>query len=188
MKKLPYIRLIYISLFAFIILSNSTYCDDNTQEIFQKASEEYKKGDFLLAIDQYETIISNGYKSSEVYFNIGNAYFKLNKIPQAILNYERAFQLNPSDKDIEFNLRISKLRTVDKIEALPKLFYVQWWESILGWFSSDTWSILMIIFFWLGLVALSGFLFLYSSGIKKITFFVVMLSFVLAILSFIFGS
>lgn len=162
--------------------------DDLPREIFREGNNAYRNGDYLKAIDKYEKILNNGYNNAEIYYNLGNAYFKLKKMPEAILNYEKAMKLNPSDEDIRFNLRVANLQTVDKIEPLPMMFYEKWWQALTDWFSSAVWSALMIIFIWLGFIGLAAYLFMFSPGIKKISFFVAVISFVIAIFSFIFAN
>lgn len=164
------------------------FADELPREIFSEGNNAYRNGDYLQAIEKYEKILNNGYSNAEIYYNLGNAYFKLKKIPEAILNYEKALKLNPSDEDIQFNLKIANLQTVDKIEPLPMMFYEKWWHALNNWFSSASWSALMIIFIWLGFIGLALYLFMFSSGIKKISFFVAVISFVIAIFSFIFAN
>jgi len=177
-----------IVLILFFAIFSFSYAQDQTKETFELGNNAYQSGNYLKAIEYYNQILDNGYRTSEVYYNLGNAYYKLKKVPEAILNYERALKVDPSDEDSEFNIRIANLQTLDKIEPLPKLFYQEWWESLSGWLSSGTWSVLMIIFIWIGFMGLAGFLFIYSSFIRKISFLILILSFVFAILSFIFAQ
>jgi tetratricopeptide (TPR) repeat protein len=174
-----------IFLFAFV---NTIHAEDLTKETFQQGNEAYQSGDYLKAIEYYNQIIDNGYKTPELFYNLGNAYYKLKNIPNAILNYERALKLAPDDEDIQFNIRLANLQTLDKIEPLPKVFYQEWWESLSGWHSSGTWSVLMVIFIWLTFIGLAGFLLLYSPFKRKISFFILILSFVFAVLSYIFAE
>jgi tetratricopeptide (TPR) repeat protein len=163
MKKIVFCTVL-ILIFAFVSIS---YAQDATMKNFEQGNEAYQSGNYLKAIEYYNQIIDNGYQTSEVYYNLGNAYYKLKNIPEAILNYERALKVDPSDEDSEFNLRIANLQTLDKIEPLPKLFYQEWWESLSGWLSSGTWSFIMVIFVWIGFISLAGFLFIYSPFIRK---------------------
>ncbi len=181
-------RILLIIITMLFFFAEISYCNDITKETFEQANEAYQNGNYLKSIEYYNQIIENGFIASELYYNLGNAYFKLKKIPEAILNYERAARLDPSDEDIKFNLKIANLQTLDKIEPLPKLFYQQWWEYLANWLSSGTWSIVMICFIWLFFISLAGFLFIYSTIIKKISFLVAIFSFVFAILSFIFAE
>jgi len=184
MKKVLFISAILLS----ALLVNISNGQDPTKEIFVQGNEAYQSGNYLKSIEYYNQIIDNGYNTSEVYYNLGNANYKLKNIPEAILNYERAIKVDPSDEDSEFNLRIANLQTLDRIEPLPMLFYQEWWESLSGWLSSDTWSLFMILFVFISFLGLTGFLFVYSPSIRKISFFILIFSFVFAILSFIFAQ
>ena len=95
-------------------------------EVKQIGDQAYLNGSIDSAITTYESILAQEYESAEVYFNLGNAYYKSKDIANTILNYERALKLAPNDEDIQFNLRLANLRTVDKIEAVPefKLFSI----------------------------------------------------------------
>lgn len=85
---------------------------------WQSANQFYSDGNYEDAVNQYESILNSGYESSELYFNLGNAYFKLNQIPSAILYYEKARKLAPEDEQINFNLSLANSRIVDKMEPL----------------------------------------------------------------------
>lgn len=85
------------------------------ESAFKEAEVAYKQENYNKAIELYEELLKNNGESYQIYYNLGNAYYKTNKIAPAILNYERALLLNPGDGDIRFNLEMSRLRTTDKI-------------------------------------------------------------------------
>jgi tetratricopeptide (TPR) repeat protein len=87
------------------------FSDDLTAEVaslFEKASESYLKEDYTSSIEKYKLIIDTGFKSSNVFYNLGNSYMKNGKIALAIINYERALVLMPSDSDVTANLRYAR--------------------------------------------------------------------------------
>jgi tetratricopeptide (TPR) repeat protein len=133
---------------------------------FEQANELYRKGEYSKAAAAYEQTLNNGYESPTIYYNIGNAYFKLNKIAPAILNFERALRISPTDEDIAYNLRLTNLRVVDKIEPLPRLFFVQWWESLTNSTSADGWAIVMITGIWI-IAVCTGVLFVIRSPVAR---------------------
>src|SRR6059036_404081 len=104
---------------------------------FEQANQLYRDGKYDQAAGLYEQVISNGYESAALYYNLGNACFKLKNTPSAILNYERAKRLAPHDEDILYNLRLANLRIVDKIEPIPQIFFIDWWRSLVNTFSSS---------------------------------------------------
>ncbi len=119
----------------------------NTNTTLQKANTAYQAGFYENAATLYEQIIEQGKVSSVIYYNLGNSYFKMDEISKAILNYERALKLDPSNEDITYNLRIANNKIVDKIDQLPQLFYIKWWKSLKQLSSPDGWATLFIIFF-----------------------------------------
>ena len=91
-------------------------------DLLQKANEHYTKEEYQKAIDGYNQILMAGMESPEVYYNLGNAYYKTNQFTLAILNFERAKLLAPDDEDIEFNLLVANQKVVDSIQELPGIF------------------------------------------------------------------
>ncbi|MCX7909647.1 MAG: tetratricopeptide repeat protein [Ignavibacteria bacterium] len=142
----------------------------NPQIYFQKGNEFYSKGDFRKAVEHYEKILNSGYRSKDVLFNLGNCFYRLGEYHKSILYYERALILDPFDEDVRFNLQMAKLHNVDKIEEIPKFFLIQWWENIRDTLSSKQWAILGLISIWIASIALITFLFVFSSGTRKLLF------------------
>ena len=116
--------------------------------VFAEAGQAYIQGDYKTAVIKYEQILSDQKQASaEVYFNLGNAYFKLSDYPNALLNYERSLRLNPDDEDVRFNISLANQRIEDKIEAVPELFYKRWFTSFRSMAGADTWGFLFLLFF-----------------------------------------
>lgn len=137
--------------------------------LLDSANHTYTKGNFEKASQLYEGIISHGYESPEAYFNLGNAYYKLDKIGMSVLNYERAKKLSPQDADINFNLKLANQKTLDKIEPAPKLFLEDWWDNLKSMHSEKTWGIrsiacFVLFFFFLGVFITAGRLFTKQLG------------------------
>jgi len=151
------------------------------------ANDSYTKGNFEQAINDYEAVIEAGKESAELYYNLGNAYFKIKNLPAAILNYERAYLLSPEDEDIIYNLELSRTLVVDKIERIPEFFLTKWKKQIAGWFSIDGWGYLSISLFLLCLISLSFYLFSYSVFLKKLNFGLGILFFAGSVLGFSYG-
>ena len=119
---------------------------------------------------------------------MGNAYFKLNNIPQAILFYERAYLLKPDDEDINYNLQIARTLIVDRFQEIPELFFVKWYNFVSLFLSSNLWAKISITTFILSLLFLS--LYIYSSKYsqKVLGFWLAVALFVLSIGSFVFSA
>ncbi len=103
-------------------------------EFYQEGNRLYQDGAFEDALASYLRLVEAGFESGEVYYNIGNAYFKLGDVAQSILYYERARRLLPGDADIQANLELARSLTVDEIEPLPRFWLfaaVEWWVELL---------------------------------------------------------
>lgn len=147
----------------------------------------YIRNDYAAAIQIYETLLQNG-EAAELYYNLGNSYYKVDNIAKAILNYERALLLQPGNVDIRANLEIARSKTIDKVTPVPELFFVAWTKSLINSMSVDAWAKLGIVFFILLLISL--YLFFFSKQITwKKTGFISGLTFLaFIILSNIFAS
>jgi tetratricopeptide (TPR) repeat protein len=96
---------------------------------FEKGNAFYRNGNYDQAAASYESILKQGLASSSLYFNIGNCYYRMGKLAPAIVAYERAVRLQPNDADIKHNLELVNLKTLDRIEPLPVLFFIEWLRS-----------------------------------------------------------
>jgi tetratricopeptide (TPR) repeat protein len=139
-------------------------------DLIQKANEHYTKEEFKQAIEGYNQILMAGIESPEVYFNLGNAYYKTKQYTLAILNYERAKLLAPDDEDIEFNLQVTNQYVLDSIKELPGIFIVRWWNSLVNSQTTNTWAVMSIIGFILFLVLSGVYFFSRSGDVKRISF------------------
>lgn len=146
----------------------------------------YVKGDYTIAIKNYETILTKG-EAAEVYYNLGNSYYKSGDIARAILNYERALLLEPSNGDIRANLKIAQSKTIDKVNSIPEIFLVTWYKAILYSLSMKAWAILGIVSFILFLLVLCILFFLKRRLWDRIGCGIGIVLFLLVILSNIFA-
>ena len=124
-------------------------------DAFNRGNELYREGQFREALNEYETIMRQGYVSSELYFNIGNACYRLNKIAPAILAYERADRMSPSDPDVAHNIKLVNLKTLDRIDPVPELFVFQWLRTVAGILSQQTATTLFVLSWLFMFVSLS---------------------------------
>lgn len=173
----------YLIIPIFLILAIELFALNAADE-FKKANEYFNKGDYQKASSLYQTLIDSGYKESEIYYNLGNSYFRLGSITYAILNYERAKRLDPTDDDIDFNLKIANLKIVDKFEPVPKLFIIEWYESVVNLFYSGSWGIIIISSIWVFFICILLLLFMKLPGLRK---FISLLAFISLTLFFISG-
>jgi tetratricopeptide (TPR) repeat protein len=152
------------------------------------ADAQYAKGQYKEARASYQKLLNEGYQSAALYFNMGNACFKSDDIPSAILYYEKARRLEPGDEDINFNIRFANLKTTDKIEEAPEFFVTKWWHGFILMFSLSTLSILSIVFILLSSAVLIAYLFTRSVIFKKISFYSAIVLFVFGLVFIFMGN
>lgn len=158
------------------------------QSPISEANELYKQGKFEEAVKAYEFIIDTHLESPEIFYNLGNAYYKTGNIAPAILNYERAKLLSPNDKDIAYNLQLVQKHVVDKLEILPEFFLNRWFRGIQNSLAADAWSWISIILFFITLAFASLYLYSNREGLKKTGFFLGCIALIFSITSFSFAS
>lgn len=150
---------------------------------FNQANQLYRDAQYEKAAPIYEQVVNNGYESASLYYNLGNCYFKLHNIPAAILAYERARRIAPHDDDISYNLRLANLRVVDKIEPVPQLFLIDWWNGFIGLYSSDGWAMAVIVCAWCTAMGGMVFFLFRSGGVRRVAFAFTSVSVICCILS-----
>ena len=168
-------QVIVILLFLISTIISAQTAD----KLFANANTLYKDGKYQEAIKLYEEIEISGNVSSELYYNLGNAYYKLNKVAPSIYNYERAIQLNPLNEDALNNLIIAKRLTLDRIEELPKSIFQKINKNFLQKFTYNNWAIIVIIFSFLASILFLLYYFSYTPNKKRLFFITSTLSFIL---------
>lgn len=180
MKRMK--KIIYLVLSLLISVPGFSQTDP------EQANSAYSSGNFEEALELYKKLTDENGESAEIYYNIGNCYYKLNKVASAILYYERAHLLDPGDKDIRFNLEIAKLKTVDKIEPVGEFFLTEWFHGIQNSMSTNDWSYFAGICFILLIACLFLFFFSRKIFLKKLGFFTGVLLLVLVVFGNIFAN
>ena len=135
-----------------------------------EADQAYQENKFTDAITAYEAILETEGESADIYYNLGNCYYKTKNIAKAVLNYERAWLLKPGDADIRFNLELARSKTVDQITPTSEVFIVTWIKNITNLMSEKEWGITAIISFLLLLIGLALYIFGNRIILKKIGF------------------
>lgn len=172
----------YLSVLIFLLIALQGVSVQSNEQLISEANKAYTDGKYKNAIEFYEKILTNGYESFELYYNLGNAHFKMNNFPYAILYYEKALELNPNDENTEFNLKIANSKIIDKIEEVPQPFYRKWFITVSNIFTMNVWAVVIIITFIIFLFLIIIYLISYSVRIRKFSFWlaaVVLLFFVM---------
>ena len=161
---------------------------NDSQTLIDSAKVYYTKGDYQKAVEAYNKVLNNGFESAELYYNLGNAYYKSQQIPNAILNYERAKKLAPNNNDIDFNLKLAQKFVVDKIDVIPKIFFVKWIKNLINLNSSNAWAIYSMIGFVICITFLLLFFLINTVFVKKLSFYITIIFFIISIASFGFSN
>lgn len=171
---------------SIIIILIGCFCGfgfSQNNQSFEEANALYNEAKYAEAIHKYESILDTGVHSAELYFNLGNANYKLNNVAPTIYYYEKALQLQPNDKDIQNNLAFAQNMTIDAIDKVPEVGFSRILKNIVNTFHKDTWAKIAV-----GAVLLFVLLFLmyhfsYATTKKRIAFVTSILSLLIACFS-----
>lgn len=170
-----------------ILLFFSFTCLTAQKEELAKANDLYKKADFQGASQLYEDIATRYGVSPELYYNIGNAYFKAGEVGRSILNYERALRLSPNYDDAKANLELAQTKVVDNIVQVPPFFLKRWIDALIKLLSVDEWYVISVVVFIITLLSFLYFIFGNHLIIRRFAFYGAFVLLVLTIISGIFG-
>lgn len=129
-----------ITILLSCLMSVSVFAAHTADEAFLAANKAYNAGHYEQAAQQYEAIVADGVESAALYYNLGDAYFRMGELGRSVLNFERARRLNPGDKDIRENLEFVYSKTEDQIQPLPQFFVVRWWNAVNSLTSTHGWA------------------------------------------------
>ena len=192
-------KILSLLLIAMPVLANAQEDDGMTRLLtdsaqvayvptLSDADSAYIQGDYLTAISIYESVIESQGVNATLYMNLGNCWLKRDEIAKAILYYERAYIIDPSDPDVRFNLELARTKTVDKVNAVNQLFIVVWFKKLLALLDVNGWAVLTVILFAAAMLLTGVLLFSKKTGIRKISFSFSVFFLLLSILSFIFAT
>ena len=157
-------------LLAFLISHSSFLISSAAVPLKSQADSAFVQEHYQQAIKDYEALLKQGV-SAELYYNLGNAYYRMDNMTQAVLNYERALLLSPGDKDIRFNLQMARSKTIDKITPESEMFFVTWYGSLVNLQSVDAWARLALIALVAAIVLALLYLFVDALWLRKVGFF-----------------
>lgn len=179
----------HIAFLLVLLLSSGTKCFGTAdQQLLLRADSAYQQENYADAIELYEQIAANGNEGSILFYNLGNAYYKNGDNAKALLWYERALKLDPTDEDIQHNIAFVNQKIIDKIDAVPETMFAKWWENITNLMNERQWSILSIIGSVLLFLSIGAYLFSRSAGIRTTGFVTFWLSILIIVFSVIFAS
>lgn len=150
---------------------SATMAQQTSTERWEMGNKAYMEGAYDKAIEEYCAILEGGEYSLELYYNLANAYFKMENIGKAILYYNKALRIAPSQEDVLHNLAIAETRTKDKITAVPEFFLHRWMRVVRNSVSCNAWGALSVLFFALILTFVLLFLLASRLGVRKAGFY-----------------
>lgn len=172
---------------VYIILFISTFSEGFSNDFLKKAEKAYDSKNYKESISTYEKLVTDGFKSYQLYFNLGNAYYRDKQLGKAIYNYELARKLNPNDEDVRINLGIAAAKTIDKIDSKENFFISAVKSNVLSFFDTNGWAWLNI----LCAMALCVFIYLLitarSVAVKRLSFVFALLLLTGSLLTYFLG-
>ena len=179
-ERTPSARLILLA-----VISLTSYFSPLTSNAVTKAEADsaYVQERYQQAAKDYEALLKQGV-SADLYYNLGNCYYRMDQMTQAVLNYERALLLSPGDKDIRFNLQMARSKTIDKITPESEMFFVTWYRSLVNVMSVDGWARTALVALIVAIVLALFYLFSDRIWLRKIGFF----GGIIALLLFLVGN
>ncbi len=170
-----------------LLLFLSSLVQAQNTALFEEANEAYANNDFETAVSKYEKILENGETSVAVYYNLGNAYYKLNNVAPSIYYFEKALQLDPTDEDVQNNIEFARSMTIDDIPVIEETGFQKTINSFISTFSYNTWAFIAIALSVIFVVLFLLYYFSRTSLQKRIFFGLAMFVFVLGGMSVFFA-
>lgn len=149
---------------ALLLMSVAGAVAQTSAERWEVGNKAYIEGNYDKAIEEYTAILDGGEYSMKLYYNLANAYFKTGAMGKAILYYNKALRIAPSQEDIRHNLALAEAQTKDRIAVIPEFFLNRWLRTMRNSMSCTAWSVLSLV--WLGVMLAFGLLFLLASRIR----------------------
>ena len=137
--------------------------EEEISQHYKSGMDAYKKGQYDLAIQEFESILSNNWDSPELYYNLGNAFFRSGNTAGAVWAFESCLNLSPTHSDAKYNLKLANLKVIDRMDLPDPPLYLQWYLGLKEQFTPTTWiNITLFIFFFFSLSVTINRLFLFS--------------------------
>jgi len=175
-------------IFLFVLMIgfvNLTFGQDDQQK---KANELYSKKDYIGAAELYEKIIKTYGVAPELYYNLGNTYYKMGETGRSILNYERALRLKPMYHDARFNLEMAQQKVIDNIVQVPPFFILRWLDILMKLLTSNQWFLLGLATFLITIIASLYFIFGYTLSNRKISFYIAVVFLSITVTTIVFAA
>jgi len=184
-RKILATKKLVVSL-VFLCLGFLNYAQ-TPDSIFKTANAFYQKGDYKNALKAYQQIEKQQFESADLYYNLGNTYYKLNMVAPAIYNFEKALKLNPNNPDFKNNLTVAQRMTIDKIDILPKTFLQKLDNTYIRSLSFENWALITIVAIILFVFFFLAYYFAAHPGKKRLFFILAITGLIVVLFSFSFA-
>lgn len=171
---------------AFCLFFNIGY-SQTADQFFESGNKAYAAGDYQQAVEAYQKVEDAGQESAALYYNLGNANYKLNRIAPSVYNYERALRLKPNDADIKNNLVFAQNMTIDAVAPLPQNTFTKWYNNTLNLLSLNGWAILAVILILVFMGSFIAYRFVYATVQKRLFFTTTSVALIFSLLALFFA-
>ncbi len=130
------------TIIAAVFLLPALIFSDELEDYYQSGLEAYQNGQYSLAIQEFESILDSDWESPQLYYNLGNSYYRSGIISGAVWAYEKCLLLKPGHKDAQYNLQLANLKVVDRVEIPEPPFYLKYYRQVKSSFSSRQWFVI----------------------------------------------
>ncbi len=171
-------------LFFLLLVFSVPVLAVNPDSLMVRANRAYDHQQYDSAVNLYQQVLKMGLVSPKLYFNLGDAYFRLKDMPSAILYFEKAKKLDPNNEDIRYNLNLANSMIPDKIEKVPEMFLKRWWNYFYEMFDANTWAVLSLVSFAVFVLLAGIFILSHGRSTRKLSFFAGLLMFLVSLAAF----
>jgi tetratricopeptide (TPR) repeat protein len=140
-------KILLYTVFLFVSVASVRAAEPTSQERWALGNKAYAAGDYAEAVKEYKAIVDGGEYSFELYYNLGNAYYKADSVGKAILYYNKALRVDPSQEDARHNLTLAEKRITDNVAEESEFFLAKWMRGLRNTMSCTAWSVLSLVSF-----------------------------------------
>lgn len=169
------------------LISSPTHAQTTNQSSIEEANKAYRQGNYAEAARIYEQM-ANLKPSLATYYNLGNAYYRLGETSKALVNYERALLISPSDENVRANIDFVKSKIKNGLQSRSEMFFLTWFKWVRQLHSADSWAWRSIVYLIVALVLTLSRLIINNSIGRKGTKVLMYIFFALSILSIAFAA
>lgn len=183
-------KILLYTVFLFVSVASVRAAEPTSQERWALGNKAYAAGDYAEAVKEYKAIVDGGEYSFELYYNLGNAYYKADSVGKAILYYNKALRVDPSQEDARHNLTLAEKRITDNVAEESEFFLAKWMRGLRNTMSCTAWSVLSLVSFASLLIFALLFLLASRISLRKTGFYCALVALLLfvATISFAISS